>query len=227
MTTSTKTAIVLLSGGLDSMVVAALAKEAGYALIALTIDYNQRHRIELESATKIAKHLSAVEHIILPLDLTRFGGSALTADIDVPKDGADGDAIPVTYVPARNTIFLSLCLGLAEARGARDLWIGVNALDYSGYPDCRPEFIASFEAMANLATKAGVEGSGFTVHTPLLHLGKAQIASECARLGLDAGMSWSCYDPTPESKACGHCDSCLLRAKGFADAGLVDPTIYA
>jgi 7-cyano-7-deazaguanine synthase len=222
-----KTAIVLLSGGLDSMVVAALAKEAGYALIALTIDYNQRHRIELESASRIAKHLGAIEHIILPLDLTRFGGSALTADIDVPKDGADGDAIPVTYVPARNTIFLSLCLGLAEARGARDLWIGVNALDYSGYPDCRPEFIASFEAMANLATKAGVEGVGFTVHTPLLHLGKAQIAAECARLGLDAGMSWSCYDPTPDQKACGHCDSCLLRAKGFADAGLIDPTIYA
>jgi 7-cyano-7-deazaguanine synthase len=222
-----KTAIVLLSGGLDSMVVAALAKQAGYALIALTIDYNQRHRIELESASRIAKHLGAIEHIILPLDLTRFGGSALTADIDVPKDGADGDAIPVTYVPARNTIFLSLCLGLAEARGARDLWIGVNALDYSGYPDCRPEFIASFESMANLATKAGVEGVGFTVHTPLLHLGKAQIAAECARLGLDAGMSWSCYDPTPDQKACGHCDSCLLRAKGFADAGLIDPTIYA
>jgi 7-cyano-7-deazaguanine synthase len=227
MTTPTKTAIVLLSGGLDSMVVAALAKVAGYSLIALTIDYNQRHRIELESAAKIAKHLGAIEHIILPLDLTRFGGSALTADIDVPKDGADGDAIPVTYVPARNTIFLSLCLGLAEARGARDLWIGVNALDYSGYPDCRPEFIASFEAMANLATKAGVEGVGFTVHTPLLHLGKAQIATECVRLGLDAGMSWSCYDPTPDQKACGHCDSCLLRAKGFADAGLIDPTIYA
>ncbi len=227
MSQAKRYAIVLLSGGLDSMVVAALAREAGYALIALTIDYNQRHRIELESAAKIAAHLGAVEHIILPLDLTRFGGSALTADIDVPKDGADGDAIPVTYVPARNTIFLSLCLGLAEARGARDLWIGVNALDYSGYPDCRPEFIASFESMANLATKAGVEGSGFTVHTPLLHFGKAQIAAECARLGLDAGMSWSCYDPTPSNKACGHCDSCLLRAKGFADAGLIDPTVYA
>jgi 7-cyano-7-deazaguanine synthase len=227
MTPPTKTAIVLLSGGLDSMVVAATAKEAGYALIALTIDYNQRHRIELESAAKIAKHLGAVEHIILPLDLTRFGGSALTADIDVPKGGVEEDAIPVTYVPARNTIFLSLCLGLAEARGARDLWIGVNALDYSGYPDCRPEFIASFEAMANLATKAGVEGSGFTVHTPLLHLGKAQIAAECARLRLDPGMSWSCYDPTSDNKACGHCDSCRLRQKGFADAGLNDPTVYA
>ena len=227
MNSNRKSAIVLLSGGLDSMVVAAMAKEAGYALVALTIDYNQRHRIELESAAKIAGYLNAIEHIVLPLDLTRFGGSALTADIDVPKDGVEENAIPVTYVPARNTIFLSLCLGLAEARGARDLWIGVNALDYSGYPDCRPEFIRSFEAMANLATKAGVEGDAFTVHTPLLHMSKADIATQAARLGLDAGMSWSCYDPTPDNKACGKCDSCRLRAKGFADAGLVDPTVYA
>jgi 7-cyano-7-deazaguanine synthase len=227
MTTHSKSAIVLLSGGLDSMVVAGLAREAGYDLIALTIDYNQRHRIELESAATIAAHLGAEEHIILPLDLTRFGGSALTADIDVPKDGVEADAIPVTYVPARNTIFLSLCLGLAEARGARDLWIGVNALDYSGYPDCRPEFIRSFEAMANLATKAGVEGSGFTVHTPLLHMGKADIARAADRLGLDAGMSWSCYDPSPANTACGQCDACRLRAKGFVDAGLPDPTVYA
>jgi 7-cyano-7-deazaguanine synthase len=222
-----KSAIILLSGGLDSMVVAGLAKAQGYDLIALTIDYNQRHRIELSAAATIAAHLGAVEHIVLPLDLTRFGGSALTADIDVPKDGVEDGAIPVTYVPARNTIFLSLCLGLAEARGARDLFIGVNALDYSGYPDCRPNFIASFENMANLATKAGVEGDGFTVHTPLLHMSKAEIASEAARLGLDAGMSWSCYDPTPDNKACGGCDSCRLRQKGFADAGLIDPTIYA
>ena len=227
MNSNRKSAIVLLSGGLDSMVVAAMAKEAGYALVALTIDYNQRHRIELESAAKIAGYLNAIEHIVLPLDLTRFGGSALTADIDVPKDGVEENAIPVTYVPARNTIFLSLCLGLAEARGARDLWIGVNALDYSGYPDCRPEFIRSFEAMANLATKAGVEGDAFTVHTPLLHMNKADIATQAARLGLDAGMSWSCYDPTHDNKACGKCDSCRLRAKGFADAGLVDPTVYA
>ncbi len=227
MTDKTKSAIVLLSGGLDSMVVAGLAREAGYDLIALTIDYNQRHRIELESAATIAVHLGAVEHIVLPLDLRRFGGSALTADIDVPKEGVEENAIPVTYVPARNTVFLSLCLGLAEARGARDLWIGVNALDYSGYPDCRPDFIRSFETMANLATKAGVEGDGFTVHTPLLHMSKADIATEAARLGLDAGMSWSCYDPSPENKACGRCDSCRLRAKGFADAGLVDPTVYA
>lgn len=208
------------------MVVAGLAREAGYAIHALTVDYNQRHRIELESAARIAAHLGAAEHIVLPLDLTRFGGSALTADIAVPKGGVDENAIPVTYVPARNTIFLSLCLGLAEARGARDLFIGVNALDYSGYPDCRPEFIAAFETMANLATKAGVEGDPFKVHTPLQHMTKADIAREAHRLGLDAAMSWSCYDPAPDNKACGQCDACRLRAKGFADAGLADPTVY-
>lgn len=223
---SDKSAIILLSGGLDSMVVAGIAREAGFKLIALTIDYNQRHRIELESAKRIAQHLGASEHIILPLDLRQFGGSALTADIDVPKTGVDEGGIPITYVPARNTIFLSLCLGLAEARGARDIWIGVNALDYSGYPDCRPDFIASFEIMANLATKAGVEGDIFRVQTPLMQMTKAEIATEANRLGLDAGMSWSCYDPTPDNKACGQCDSCRLRAKGFADAGLPDPTIY-
>jgi 7-cyano-7-deazaguanine synthase len=227
MTPKSKSAIVLLSGGLDSMVVAGLAREAGYDVIALTIDYNQRHRIELDSAATIAAHLEATEHIVLPLDLTRFGGSALTADIAVPKEGVEENAIPITYVPARNTIFLSLCLGLAEARNARDLWIGVNALDYSGYPDCRPEFIRSFEATANLATKAGVEGDPFTIHTPLLDMSKADIAREAARLGLDAGMSWSCYDPSPDNKACGQCDACRLRAKGFADAGLPDPTMYA
>ncbi|APG63436.1 7-cyano-7-deazaguanine synthase QueC [Sphingorhabdus lutea] len=229
-------AVILLSGGLDSMVVAGLAKQAGYDILALTIDYNQRHRIELEAAKKIAAHLGAIEHIILPLDLTKFGGSALTADIDVPKQGIDSGDIPITYVPARNTIFLSLCLGLAEARGARDLWIGVNALDYSGYPDCRPEFIASFETMANLATKAGVEGKdkqgqGFTIHTPLLHMSKADIAGEAARLQLDTGMSWSCYDPVEISSgnfaACGTCDSCRLRQKGFAEAGLSDNIKYA
>ncbi|MBK6708078.1 MAG: 7-cyano-7-deazaguanine synthase QueC [Sphingomonadales bacterium] len=221
-----KSAVVLLSGGLDSMVVAGLAREAGYAIHALTIDYNQRHRIELDSAARIAAHLGAAEHIVLPLDLTRFGGSALTSDIAVPKKGVDESAIPVTYVPARNTIFLSLCLGLAEARGARDLFIGVNALDYSGYPDCRPDFIAAFEAMANLATRAGVEGDRFTVHTPLQRMTKADIAREAHRLGLDAAMSWSCYDPTPDTRACGECDACRLRAKGFADAGLPDPTVY-
>jgi 7-cyano-7-deazaguanine synthase len=222
-----KSAVVLLSGGLDSMVVAGLAKQAGYAIHALTIDYNQRHRIELKAAEKIAAHLGAAEHIILPLDLTRFGGSALTADIDVPKTGVEEGAIPVTYVPARNTIFLSLCLGLAEARGARDLFIGVNALDYSGYPDCRPEFIRSFETMANLATKAGVEGQGFTVHTPLLEMSKADIAVAASKLGLDTGMSWSCYDPAPSGLSCGQCDSCRLRQKGFEEAGLKDGIEYA
>ncbi|HVQ08460.1 MAG TPA: 7-cyano-7-deazaguanine synthase QueC [Allosphingosinicella sp.] len=219
-------AIILLSGGMDSMVVAGLAREAGFRLFALTIDYNQRHRVELEAAARIARHLGAERHIILPLDLSRFGGSALTADIDVPKDGV-GDGIPVTYVPARNTIFLSLCLGWAEALGARNLFIGVNALDYSGYPDCRPEFVAAFEAMANLATRAGVEGDRFMIHTPLMAMTKADIAREAARLGLDAGMSWSCYDPTPDGRHCGLCDSCRLRAKGFAEAGLADPTAYA
>ncbi|HEV7660153.1 MAG TPA: 7-cyano-7-deazaguanine synthase QueC [Allosphingosinicella sp.] len=218
--------IVLLSGGMDSMVVAGLAREAGFRLFALTVDYNQRHRVELEAAARIAAHLGAERHIVLPLDLSRFGGSALTADLAVPKHGV-AEGIPITYVPARNTIFLSLCLGWAEALGAGDLFIGVNALDYSGYPDCRPEFIAAFTDMANLATKAGIEGGRFTVHTPLMAMTKADIAREAARLGLDAGMSWSCYDPAPDGRHCGLCDSCRLRAKGFAEAGLADPTRYA
>ncbi|HYJ53086.1 MAG TPA: 7-cyano-7-deazaguanine synthase QueC [Allosphingosinicella sp.] len=222
-----KRAVVLLSGGLDSMVAAGLAREAGFSLLALTVDYNQRHRIEIDSARRIAATLGAERHIVLPLDLTGFGGSALTADIAVPKSGVEEGVIPVTYVPARNTIFLSLCLGWAEAAGARDLFIGVNALDYSGYPDCRPEFIAAFETMAGLATKAGVEGEAFKVHTPLMAMTKADIAREAARLGLDAGMSWSCYDPTPDLKHCGLCDSCRLRARGFAEAGIADPTDYA
>ncbi len=216
-------AIVLVSGGLDSMVALGLAREAGYRLFALTIDYNQRHRIELAAAGRIAAALGAERHVVLPVDLTAFGGSALTdSEIAVPKGGVDG-SIPVTYVPARNTIFLSLALGWAEAIGARDLVIGVNALDYSGYPDCRPGFIAAFESMAAEATRAGVEGQAFQVHTPLIAMSKAQIAAEAARLGLDAGMSWSCYDPTPDERPCGHCDSCRLRAKGFAEAGLIDP----
>ena len=220
-----KKAVVLLSGGLDSMVCAALAREGGFSVVALTIDYNQRHRIELAAANLIAKQL-ADRHVVLPLDLRAFGGSALTSDIAVPKEGV-GDGIPVTYVPARNTIFLSLALGLAEASGARDIFIGVNALDYSGYPDCRREFIAEFQRLANLATKAGVEGERIAIHTPLQDMTKADIAKEAQRLGLDAGLSHSCYDPTPEGFACGECDACRLRAKGFADAGLTDPTSYA
>jgi 7-cyano-7-deazaguanine synthase len=212
---------------MDSMVAAGLAREAGYGLLALTIDYNQRHRIELEAAARIATQLGVERRIVLPLDLTGFGGSALTADIAVPKTGVEADAIPVTYVPARNTIFLSLCLGWAEAAGARDLFIGVNALDYSGYPDCRPEFIRAFETVANLATRAGVEGDGFTIHTPLIAMTKADIVREAARLGLDVGLSWSCYDPAPGPSHCGLCDSCRLRARGFAEAGLPDPTRYA
>jgi len=220
-------AVVLVSGGLDSMVVAARAVEAGRRLIALTIDYNQRHRIELEAAARIATRLGAARHIVLPLDLTKFGGSALTDDaISVPKEGVQ-PGIPSTYVPARNTIFLSLALGLAEATGAREIHIGVNALDYSGYPDCRPEFVDAFQKLANIATKAGVEGDRFTVQTPLLHMTKADIATEAARLGIDAGMSWSCYDPQPGDLHCGRCDSCRLRSKGFAEAGLTDPTRYA
>jgi 7-cyano-7-deazaguanine synthase len=225
--TSTKTpAVVLVSGGLDSMVSAALAREAGYPLLALSIDYNQRHQVELAAARRIATMLGAVRHIVLPLDLSAFGGSALTADIDVPKTGV-GEGIPVTYVPARNTIFLSLALGWAEAAGARDLFIGVNALDYSGYPDCRPEFIHGFEKLAELATKAGVEGAPFRIHAPLQNMTKADIAREAARLDLDAGLSWSCYDPAPGGVHCGLCDSCRLRAKGFEEAGLPDPTVYA
>jgi len=220
-----KTAVVLLSGGLDSMVCAALARESGFETLALTIDYGQRHRVELDAARRIADRL-ADRHIVLALDLTAFGGSALTSDIAVPKDGV-GDGIPVTYVPARNTIFLSLALGLAEASGARDIFIGVNALDYSGYPDCRPEFVAGFERLANLATKAGVEGDGFTIHAPLLDLTKADIAREAQRLGIDAGLSHSCYDPLPDGTHCGKCDACRLRSKGFAEAGVADPTSYA
>lgn len=219
-------AVVLLSGGLDSMVAAGLAREAGFRINALTIDYNQRHRRELQSARQIAAALDAVRHIVLPLDLRQFGGSALTDDIAVPHGGLT-EGIPVTYVPARNLVFLSLTLGWAEALGARDIFIGVNALDYSGYPDCRPEFIAAFEQIARLATKAGAEGEQIRIHAPLQHLGKDAIAREAARLGLDAGMSWSCYDPREDGRACGECDSCRLRRDGFARAGLVDPTDYA
>ena len=225
-TSEGRRAIVLLSGGLDSMVSGGLAREQGFRLAALTIDYNQRHRVELEAAKRVSAALGVDRHVTLPLNLRAFGGSALTDDIAVPKQGVE-PGIPVTYVPARNTIFLSLALGFAEATGARDIFLGVNALDYSGYPDCRPEFISAFQHLADLATRMGVEGHGFTIHAPLQHMTKADIAREAERLGLDAGMTWSCYDPTLDGRHCGLCDSCRLRAKGFAEAGLIDPTVYA
>ena len=219
-------AVILLSGGLDSMVSAALARERGHSLHALTIDYGQRHNRELQSARAIAEKLGVERHVELPLDLRQFGGSALTADIDVPKDGV-AETIPVTYVPARNLVFLALTTAFAETSASRDIFIGVNALDYSGYPDCRPEFIASFAETARLGTKQGVEGDPFTIHAPLQNMTKADIARECHRLGLDPAWSWSCYDPTPDGLACGVCDSCRLRRKGFAEAELVDTTPYA
>lgn len=226
MTNDQSSAVVLVSGGLDSMISAALAREAGHRIFALSIDYNQRHQVELAAAARVAETLGAARHVVLPIDLSAFGGSALTDDIDVPKGGVGAD-IPVTYVPARNTVFLSLALAWAEAAGARSLYIGVNALDYSGYPDCRPEFIQGFERLAELATKAGVEGDPFRIHAPLQHMTKADIVREGTRLGLDLGLSWSCYDPTPGGQHCGLCDSCRLRHKGFVDAGVPDPTDYA
>jgi 7-cyano-7-deazaguanine synthase len=222
---TSKKAVVLLSGGLDSMVCAALAREQGYSVLALTVDYNQRHRVEIEAAKTIAAAV-ADRHIVLPLDLRAFGGSALTSEASVPKDGVK-PGIPITYVPARNLVFLSIALAWAEAEGASDLFIGVNALDYSGYPDCRPEFISGFEQLARLATKAGTEGGQIRIHAPLQHMSKADIAREADRLGLDAALSHSCYDPAVDGAACGLCDACRLRAKGFAEAGLPDPTRYA
>lgn len=224
--TKSRRAIVLLSGGLDSMVSAALAVEQGYEVHALSIDYGQRHRRELFAADTIAEKLGLTSRTQIALDMRAFGGSALTDAIDVPKDGV-GDTIPVTYVPARNLVFLALTTACAEAKGAAHIFIGVNALDYSGYPDCRPEFIESFGETARLGTKAGVEGAPFQIHAPLQHFTKADIARECARLGLDPSWSWSCYDPTPNGLACGLCDSCRLRKKGFADAGITDSTAYA
>ena len=216
-------AVVLLSGGLDSMTVAGLARQRGFRILALTIDYNQRHRVEIEAAARVAAHIGVASHLVLPVDLTGFGGSALTADIAVPKDGVGPD-IPITYVPARNTIFLSLALGWAGAAGARDLFLGGNALDYSGYPHCRPEFVRAFEAMAAVATKAGVEGDRFRVHAPLMEMTKADIVSTATQLGLDTGLSWSCYDPASDDRHCGLCDSCRLRAKGYVEAGVAGPT---
>lgn len=208
------------------MVTAARAIEDGFEVHALSLDYGQRHRRELEAAELIADRLGLAHHTQMALDLRAFGGSALTDNIDVPKSGVT-DAIPVTYVPARNLVFLALTTAYAEAAEAHDVFIGVNALDYSGYPDCRPEFIASFADTARLGTKAGVEGEPFRIHAPLQHMTKADIARECARLDLDPAWSWSCYDPTPEGIACGQCDSCRLRRKGFAEAGIVDSTAYA
>lgn len=227
----TKAAVVLLSGGLDSATCAAIAKADGYDIYALTINYNQRNRIELNSARKLAEVFGAKGHVELPVNLSAFGGSALTADIDVPKGRNEdemADEIPITYVPARNTVFLSLALGWAEVIGAENIFIGVNALDYSGYPDCRPDFIRAFEAMAMQATKRGVEGTWkLTVHTPLIEKTKADTIKTGVALGLDYGLTWSCYDPTPEGLHCGQCDACKLRRRGFADAGVPDPTRYA
>lgn len=221
-----KKAVVLYSAGLDSTTCLAMAASQGFEPYAISFDYGQRHRHELAVARANAARLGAKEHLVVAFDLRKMGGSALTADIEVPKEGV-GNEIPVTYVPARNTIFLSFALGWAEVLGAFDIFIGVNALDYSGYPDCRPAFIEAFERTANLATKAGVEGSGhFRIHTPLIAMTKAQIVMAGTALGVDYGLTHSCYDPTPEGLSCGTCDSCRLRLKGFAEAGLVDPLRY-
>ena len=221
-----KKAVVLYSGGLDSTTCLAIAKDQGYEPYALSFAYGQRHSVELELARQNAAAVGAVEHLVVEFDYRQVGGSALTSDIAVPKEGV-GDEIPVTYVPARNTIFLSFALGWAETLGAFDIFIGVNALDYSGYPDCRPEYIAAFEAVANLATKAAVEGRGhFAVHTPLINLSKGEIIRLGLGLGVDYGRTHSCYDPTSDGIACGLCDSCRLRLKGFAEAGVVDPVKY-
>lgn len=219
-------AVILYSSGLDSSTCLAMAIRDGFAPYAISFAYGQRHSHELKVAKANAKRLGAVEHLVVEFDLRLMGGSALTADINVPKEGV-GDEIPVTYVPARNTIFLSFALGWAEVLGASDIYIGVNALDYSGYPDCRPEYIAAFETMANLATKAGVEGGGFHIHTPLIAMTKAEIITAGVALGVDYGLTHSCYDPTSEGLSCGRCDSCRLRLKGFSEAGLKDPLPYA
>ncbi len=219
-------AVVLLSGGLDSYTAAAMARRDGFEIYALTVRYGQRHAQELESARAVARSLAVARHEIVDVDLSTFGGSALTADIAVPKDRPiDPHEIPATYVPARNTVFLSLALGWAEVLGARDLVIGVNALDYSGYPDCRPEFIAAFERLARLATRAGAEGATFRVHAPLVTMTKADIIRAGLALGLDYGLTHSCYDPSPDGRPCGGCDSCTLRAAGFAQVGAIDPAV--
>lgn len=225
-----KKAVALLSGGLDSATAVAIAQSDGFEVRALSFRYGQRHVIELEAAQRVVRQLGIKHHVIVPVDLRMFGGSALTSDIAVPKDRsleAMSNDIPITYVPARNTIFLSFALAYAEVLGAADIFMGVNALDYSGYPDCRPEYIAAFEKMANLATKAGVEGTLHTkIHTPLINLTKAEIIKQGIALGLDYGITISCYDPSVDGRACGHCDSCQLRRKGFIESGIPDQTTY-
>jgi 7-cyano-7-deazaguanine synthase len=222
---ASRKAVVLVSGGMDSAVTLALAREQGFQVHALSVAYGQRHGSELEAAARVARMLAAVEHKTVQVDLRSIGGSALTADIDVPEQGGAG--IPVTYVPARNTIMLSIALGWAEVLGANDIYCGVNAVDYSGYPDCRPAFIEAFERLANLATKAGVEGAGLRIHAPLMQLSKADIAREGQRLGVDFAQTVSCYRADAHGRACGHCDACHLRAEGFRAAGMPDPTRYA
>ncbi|WP_329742475.1 7-cyano-7-deazaguanine synthase QueC [Dyella sp. A6] len=224
--TSLRKAVVLVSGGMDSAVTVALAREQGFQVHALSVAYGQRHESELAASERVSTMLGAVEHKVVHVDLRSIGGSALTADIDVPLDAAGSNAIPVTYVPARNTIMLSIALGWAEVLGSADIWCGVNAVDYSGYPDCRPAFIEAFEQLANVATKAGVEGAGIRIHAPLMAMGKADIAREGLRLGVDFAQTVSCYKADAEGRACGHCDACLLRAQGFREAGLPDPTRY-
>ena len=224
-----KRAVVLLSGGLDSATTLAIAKEEAYEIFALSFRYGQRHEIEIGSAERVAKSFGVREHRVMEIDLRGFGGSALTDAIEVPKNrGADemASGIPITYVPARNTIFLSYALAWAEVIGAQDIFIGVNALDYSGYPDCRPEFIAQFENLAQVATKAGVEGTRYQIHAPLIEMTKEQIIREGTKLGVQFSLTTSCYDPMADGRACGECDSCLLRAKGFREAGMPDPTHY-
>ena len=223
-------AVVLVSGGIDSATTAAIARAQGFAVYALTFRYGQRHEMEVQAATSVARAVNAAQHLVPTIDLRAFGGSALTDAIEVPKSASVeeiGGGIPVTYVPARNTIFLAFALGYAEVIGSSDIFIGVNAVDYSGYPDCRPDFIAAFQRLADVATKAGVSGASIKVHAPLISMSKAQIIREGVRLGVDFSLTHSCYDPTPNGLACGHCDSCLLRRQGFRDAGLVDPIPYA
>ena len=228
MTSDVRPAVVLLSGGLDSTTVLAIARSEGFRPHAMSFRYGQRHAVELARAQEVARSMQIDHHIVVDIDLRQFGHSALTADLDVPKARSASqmaEGIPITYVPARNTVFLSFALAWAETLGAQDIYIGVNALDYSGYPDCRPEYIHAFEAMANLATRAGVEGARVRIHTPLIDLTKAQIIARGVALGVDYGETSSCYDPSPQGRPCGACDSCLLRAKGFAEAGLVDPLL--